>query len=65
MYVYVISSSYFAGTYKLQKHKLQVESFDVTRVDDPIFYLDSKRGRYVRLDRKTYENIMSRSVKIV
>ena len=54
------------GTYKLQKTELQKEGFDVTRIQDPVYFMGPKVGErttnhplsqdqtYRLLDRDSY-----------
>ncbi len=52
------------GTYKLKKTELQSEGFDLTKVKDPIYFLNSKLKKYVRMDSDLYRNILSGEVKV-
>ena len=40
----LIGQLQMTGTYKLQKTELQKEGFDVTRVQDPIYFMGPKVG---------------------
>ncbi|XP_003747907.1 long-chain fatty acid transport protein 4 [Galendromus occidentalis] len=52
------------GTYKLQKTKLVKEGYDIKSVSDPIFFLDMKSMKYVRLTPELYEKIQSGQVRL-
>ena len=46
------------GTYKLKKTKLAAEGFDLSKVNDKIYFLDQKAGEYIPLDQELYGAIM-------
>ena len=53
-----------SGTFKLQKNLLQEEGFNPTKIEDPMFFLDTKAGSYVKLDEELYQNIVSGAVRL-
>ena len=59
MFVRLIKELQMTGTYKLQKTTLQDEGFDVTKVDDDIFFMGPKDEEYKILDLKNYQNLLA------
>lgn len=53
-----------SGTFKFQKTELRKEGFDPAVVKDPLFYLDARKGRYVRLDQEAYTRIQAGEEKL-
>lgn len=47
------------GTFKLKKRDLQLEGYDITKITDPIYLLQSD-GSYKKLTMEKYEEIKSR-----
>ena len=62
--MYFISHTVILGTFKLQKTLLQQEGFDPTKIEDPMFFLDTKSGSYVRLDEELYKSIVSGTIRL-
>jgi hypothetical protein len=54
----------FPGTFKLKKRTYQSEGFDPVKIKDPIFYLDSRAGKYVRLNTEIYQDICSGKMRM-
>ena len=54
----------FLGTYKLKKNDLQKEGFDLSKITDPIYFLNAKLGKYVKLDGELYRDIMAGKQKV-
>nr|KAF6309891.1 solute carrier family 27 member 1 [Pipistrellus kuhlii] len=52
------------GTFKIQKTRLQHESFDPSQTSDPLFFLDLKQGHYLPLDQAVYTQICSGSFSL-
>ena len=59
MFVRLIKELQMTGTYKLQKTTLQDEGFDVTKVNDDIFFMGPKDEEYRILDLENYQNLLS------
>lgn len=51
------------GTFKLKKRDLQLDGFDLTKINDPIYLLQSD-GSYKRLTNEKYEEIKSGRAKL-
>ncbi|CAN7993564.1 unnamed protein product [Ixodes hexagonus] len=52
------------GTYKIKKVDLQKQEFDITKIRDPIYFLDSTVGEYILLDEKLYEKILKGEARV-
>lgn len=52
------------GTFKIQKTRLQHESFDPSQTSDQLFFLDLKQGHYLPLDQAVYTQICSGSFSL-
>lgn len=64
MFIRLLSSMDATSTFKLKKVELQKHEFHLDHVDDPIYFLDSKAGRYVLLDRDLYARICAGELRI-
>ena len=58
------SSIIFPGTYKLKKNLLQDEGFDVSKISDPLYFLDPRVGKYVRIDGGLHQSIISGEIRL-
>ncbi|XP_041033215.1 long-chain fatty acid transport protein 1a isoform X2 [Carcharodon carcharias] len=47
------------STFKIQKTRLRKESFDPHQTSDRLYFLDSKLGKYIPLDKKVYNTILA------
>ena len=54
----------FLGTFKFQKTELRRDGFNPSSVSDKLYFLDSSRGRYIRLDEELYQSIQSGKHKL-
>lgn len=63
LFVRVLSKLPMTGTYKLKKRDLQCENFDITKLTDPIYFLD-RTGTYVKLTEELYKNILEAKCRI-
>lgn len=54
----LLSKVDMTGTFKLKKLDLQKEGFDPTKIGDSLYYLSSN-GKYCRLDKAVYEQILN------
>jgi solute carrier family 27 (fatty acid transporter), member 1/4 len=45
------------GTFKIKKLDLQKEGFDITKVSDPIYFMQ-KDGSYILLTSQIYQKIL-------
>ena len=52
-----------SGTFKVKKTVFQDEGFDLSRVHEPIFYLNQKRQVYERLTPEAYDLIMNEKIR--
>lgn len=51
------------GTFKLPKVTLQKEAYNPDIVKDPLYFLDFKLGKYVKLDNNLYEDILNGQIR--
>ncbi|CAG5115530.1 unnamed protein product, partial [Candidula unifasciata] len=52
------------GTFKLKKNKLRDEGFDISVVQDPIFYLNPSSKQYEPLTAQVYKDIVSGRIRL-
>ena len=52
------------GTFKLRKVDLVKEGFDPDRIEDPLYFDHPVIGKYVRLTRELYEQIMDGKMRV-
>jgi fatty-acyl-CoA synthase len=52
------------GTFKHRKVEAMKEGFDPALVDDPLYFLDAKEGRYVPLDATLHTRIQSGQIRL-
>lgn len=51
------------GTFKVKKVELQNEGFDMKKIDDPLYFYDSKKSSYIPL-KDVYEDIINEKMKL-
>ena len=47
----------------MKKVDLQKEGFNVEKISDEVYMLDSKIKSYMKLDKETYNNILNGNVR--
>jgi len=52
------------GTSKLPKTRLVIENYDITKVDEPIYFLDRNLKKYVTLTPDLYKDITEGRVRM-
>lgn len=52
-----IRKCFSLGTFKVKKTVFQEEGFDLTRIDEPIFYLNQQKQIYERLTAEIFDLI--------
>ena len=52
------------STFKQQKTHLVREGFDVTKIQDPLYYLNVRSKTYEPLDQSVYSSIMSGKIGV-
>lgn len=52
------------GTYKLPKARFTTEAYDITKICDPVFFLDPRVKKYVRFDSKLNEDIVNNKIPL-
>ena len=63
LFLRLINAPDLTATFKYQKFKLKLEGYDITKVSDPIFFLDPRQGKYVLLDEEQYPLIMEEQLR--
>ncbi|CAK9830306.1 Long-chain fatty acid transport protein 4 [Anthophora retusa] len=63
LFVRVLSELPLTGTFKLKKKDLQMDGFDIKKITDPIYFLESS-GVYVKLTEQIYNNIHEGKVRL-
>ena len=64
LFIRLLPSVDLTGTFKLQKKKLKEEGYDIGKVADLLFYLDTKRGVYMELDKVALDGINSGTIRM-
>ena len=64
VFVRVVTSVSFTGTFKFQKYELKKEGFDINVVKDKLYYYDSKSNTYVSLDENLHGKIIGGKVRL-
>ncbi|KAI6660109.1 hypothetical protein LOD99_10582 [Oopsacas minuta] len=64
IFIRLIPSVDMTGTFKLQKKKLKEEGFDISKIPYQLFYLDTKLGLYVELNKEAYDGINTGSIRV-
>jgi fatty-acyl-CoA synthase len=57
LFLRIVAAIELTGTFKLRKHELALEAYDLTRVRDIVYLDDSEHDDYVRLDARLYEKL--------
>ncbi|MEM9939683.1 MAG: long-chain-acyl-CoA synthetase [Pseudomonadota bacterium] len=63
LFVRVQKQAETTGTFKYRKVELVKEGFDVTQVEDPIWYFDPETGKYEPLTQDAYETLQSGALR--
>lgn len=63
VFIRIMAELPMTGTFKLKKRDLQLEGFDITKVTDAIYLLQSD-GSYKRLTMEKHEEIKSGRAKL-
>lgn len=61
-FIRLLSKVDMTGTFKLKKVDLQKEGFDPSKINDSLYYMQPG-GKYSRLDKAVYEQIMNGAVR--
>ena len=48
----------------MQKKKLREEAYDTALISDPMFFLDPRIEKYVRLDKELHNSIVSGKIRL-
>ncbi|XP_015124796.1 long-chain fatty acid transport protein 4 [Diachasma alloeum] len=63
LFVRVLAELPLTGTYKLKKGDLQVQGFDITKIKDPVYFLE-KSGNYVRLTEQLHRDLLEEKLRV-
>ncbi|KAG8037866.1 hypothetical protein G9C98_006077 [Cotesia typhae] len=63
LFIRVLSQLPLTGTFKLQKRDLQREGYDVTKIKDPVYFLD-KTGSYVPFTEQFYQQLLAEKLRV-
>lgn len=64
LFVRILPEIKITGTFKHRKVEAVQEGFDPGRVSDPLFFFDTKEGRYVPLDPLMYQRILDGELRL-
>lgn len=64
VFIRLIKELEHTGTFKTKKLTLVEESYDISKVNDKIFYYDSKDQSYKLLTKNIYENILNGNIRL-
>ena len=64
IFVRLVKELHMTGTYKLKKNILQEEGFDRKKIQDPMFFLDSKAKKYVPLTDDLFKDIVEGKLRL-
>ena len=63
-YMWLTHCLLIPGTYKFKKVGLQKEGFNVDVVKDDLFYLDTRKGSYIPLDKALHSKLCSGQMRL-
>ncbi|RZF38777.1 hypothetical protein LSTR_LSTR008147 [Laodelphax striatellus] len=58
LFLRVIEQVPLTATFKLKKLDLQSEGYDPSKINDPLYFMDAKSGKYVTLTPQLYQEIV-------
>lgn len=64
IFLRVMKSVPLTGTFKLKKRELQEDGFDLQKINDHLFYYNGKTGKYLRLSKDIYEDIITNKIRV-
>jgi len=59
LFLRIVAAIELTGTFKLRKHELALEGYDLTRVPDALYMDDGERNGYVPLDARLHEQLQA------
>lgn len=59
VFVRIMSGMDTTSTHKLQKVEARNQGFDITKIQDPIYFRDDALQKYVKIDAELYNNIIT------
>jgi len=64
VFLRILKSLQATGTFKPRKQDLMEAGFDPARIDDPLYFDDSRTGRYVPIDAKLFAAISAGTIRV-
>ena len=64
LFIRLIQQADLTGTFKFQKTRLRNDGYDIEKVTDPLFILDSAKRSYVPLDRDKYLQLQNQKLRL-
>ena len=64
LFIRVVTAIELTGTFKLRKHELALEGYDLTRVRDALYMDDAAQGAYVPLDTKLHARLKAGQLRL-
>ncbi|KAL7640772.1 UNVERIFIED_CONTAM: hypothetical protein RMT77_009047 [Armadillidium vulgare] len=64
LFIRIVTKLDMTGTYKLKKVNLRNEGFDITRVEDDLYFLNAKKGVYEPLTKDIYSKLNSGEIRV-
>jgi len=64
LFIRVVTAIELTGTFKLRKHELALEGYDLTRVRDALYMDDAAQGAYVPLDSKLHARLKAGQLRL-
>jgi len=64
LFIRVVTATELTGTFKLRKHELALEGYDLTRVRDALYMDDAAQGAYVPLDSKLHARLKAGQLRL-
>lgn len=48
----------------MPKNRLQKEGYDFYNIKDPLYFLDMREKKYVRIDERVYQDILNGNMQV-
>ena len=64
VFIRLIQQADLTGTFKFQKTHLRAEGYNIEKVSDPLFILDTSKKSYLPLDEDTYQQLQKGELRL-
>lgn len=64
LFLRIMKSAPLTGTFKLKKIDLQKDGYDITKVEDKLYFYNARSSRYDELTEEVYEDIQKGKVRL-